>query len=184
MARKIILQTVKDFEPENVLKKAPFHCNNEKAWLGDGYYFWDTFEELAHWWGESQHKGKYIICRAECDFERSKCLDLHGEPEDMNFVRSIYKMLREDDLIDDEFTLSELITYLRMQGLFEYEAVRMTGILSLSKNSWNKYSFTIKVEKGKPYFIDGLPPIQICFYDKRCMNMKGMEIIHPDKYVA
>lgn len=21
------------------------------TWLGNGYYFWDGFIELAHWWG-------------------------------------------------------------------------------------------------------------------------------------
>jgi hypothetical protein len=28
----------------------PYICHWENSWLGDGFYFWDTFLENAHWW--------------------------------------------------------------------------------------------------------------------------------------
>ena len=40
---RIIYQTVEDRgNPDYVEQHGPFICTNKNAWLGEGYYFWDT----------------------------------------------------------------------------------------------------------------------------------------------
>ena len=51
MGVKKIFQTLEDRNnPDEVESQGPFICTNN-PWLGKGYYFWDTFLDLAHWWG-------------------------------------------------------------------------------------------------------------------------------------
>ena len=53
MISTILYQTVDDRRNiKYVLENAPFKCTRNDAWLGEGYYFWDTFINFAHWWGE------------------------------------------------------------------------------------------------------------------------------------
>lgn len=52
MDRRTLFQAVKDLDnPDEIEQNGPFKCRREDAWLGEGYYFWDSFVELAHWWG-------------------------------------------------------------------------------------------------------------------------------------
>lgn len=45
---RILYQTVEDRNnPDDVEQHGPFLCTNKMAWLGHGYYFWDTFINLA-----------------------------------------------------------------------------------------------------------------------------------------
>lgn len=80
---RIIYQTVEDREnPDYVEQHGPFICTNKNAWLGEGYYFWDTIIELAHWWGNLCYKDSgYIICQSACDDKLEKVFDLVGRPE-------------------------------------------------------------------------------------------------------
>ena len=58
---RIIYQTVEDRgNPDYVEQHGPFICTNKNAWLGEGYYFWDTIIELAHWWGNLCYKDSRI----------------------------------------------------------------------------------------------------------------------------
>ena len=48
MGVKKIFQTLEDRNnPDEVESQGPFICTNN-PWLGKGYYFWDTFLDLAH----------------------------------------------------------------------------------------------------------------------------------------
>ena len=70
MKDKILYQTLDDNDnADYVEQNAPFPCDRKNSWLGTGYYFWDTFIENAHWWGEVNYKNSYIICKAVCDFD-------------------------------------------------------------------------------------------------------------------
>ena len=47
MGVKKIFQTLEDRNnPDEVESQGPFICTNN-PWLGKGYYFWDTFLDLA-----------------------------------------------------------------------------------------------------------------------------------------
>ena len=58
-------------------KIGPIKCTNSKAWLGDGYYFWDTRIDDAHWWGQMS-RGDYFILRATMQLHPGVCFDLEG----------------------------------------------------------------------------------------------------------
>jgi hypothetical protein len=183
LARKVIYQTLQNWgNPQLILQEGPFICTSDDAWMGDGYYFWDTFKELAHWWGESQHNNNYIICGGICDFDPKLCLDLHGEPEDIALVSALHQVMIDENLVTDNFTLNELITYMRQIGLFHYTAIRMSVVGSFTPRVWNKYIVRMHIKKDDKRFIDFLPPIQICFYEKDCMNLTEFGIFYPDHY--
>lgn len=185
MARKIIYQTLQDWDNAPMVRQeAPFICTSEDAWLGNGYYFWDTFEKIAHWWGKSQHNDQYIICRGECDFKRQYCLDLHGEPEDMALFMSIADVMESEGLLDDKTTVCEVLMYMYYLGIFDYQAVRVVGVHSVNPKRWTDYSYRLIFDPETKHFIELLPAIQICFYEKSCMELKGFDIIYPEKYVA
>lgn len=185
MARKNIYQTLQDWEnPDHVINHGPFDCTSEDAWLGDGYYFWDTFQDLAHWWGESQHKKKYIVCKGQSNFDRQLCLDLQGEPEDMALFMSIVDVMNSENLISDKTTVNEVLQYLKNIGLFHYHAVRVVGVLSVSPTKWPQYSHKLLFNPETQHFLNLMPAIQICFYNKDCMDMKDYQIIYPEKYTT
>ena len=81
MGVKKIFQTLEDRNnPDEVESQGPFICTNN-PWLGKGYYFWDTFLDLAHWWGKQVHSGNYIICQTFIEDNSEYILDLVGNTQ-------------------------------------------------------------------------------------------------------
>lgn len=185
MARKVLYQTVKDKgNPDFIKSNGPIYCNTDDAWLGHGYYFWDTFEELGHWWGEHRLREAYMVWQALCDFDSSKCFDLHGEPEHLALFRSIAKLVIEQDFEpEEETTVAEVLYYMRnVVGIINhYDAIRATGVLSISPKNKN-YNFHMRFELDKNQYLDMLPPIQICIFDLKSMNFRDHLVVFPEKY--
>lgn len=63
-----IFQTVKDLDNVDQLEQqGPIFCDSNSAWLGHGYYFWDSEIDLAHWCGKvhCQYNGyDYLILKS------------------------------------------------------------------------------------------------------------------------
>jgi hypothetical protein len=75
---KTIYQTLEnrgnlDFIENN----GPFICKRNNAWLGTGYYFWESFIENAHWWGKecNNYPNGYVICKAIYTENEEKCFN-------------------------------------------------------------------------------------------------------------
>ena len=82
MNDKTLYQTVEDRNnPSEIETEGPFLCVRNNAWLGRGYYFWDTFVELAHWWGNTIYQGKYVVCQSYCDGLLPDTYDLYDDFE-------------------------------------------------------------------------------------------------------
>lgn len=158
-------------------------CTSEDAWLGNGYYFWDTFENLAHWWGESVVKKPYMVCKAVCDFSSEVCFDLHGDTEHIALFRSIADVLEDEGLADENITASDVITHLKdVLGIFHWKAVRMMGVNSTSPRRSPNVIRRINVEPNNDkQFLDCNPPIQLCIYDLSALEFKDYEIIYPTR---
>lgn len=186
MSRKILYQTLKDYDnAQEVRSDGPFICESDDAWLGHGYYFWDTFEHLSHWWGKVKMNGSYIVCRAECDFNTKECFDLVGEPEHMDLFGSIIDLMRSEGLIDDETTtVSDIFYYLKNTlNIFDYSSSRVIGVNSISPNKNPEYTYRMILEpSNKKQFIDYRPPIQLCLYEKNSLGLKDYDIVFPEKY--
>jgi len=183
---KVLYQTLKDKgNPDYIENNAPFLCKWSNAWLGDGYYFWDTFIENAHWWGKMRHGTSYVICKAECDFSSDLCFDLVGDTEHMQVFDDTIKFLKSKKLVNEETTVSRIINFLRTKiPDFNFEAIRVYGIKSISdhKEEYKKYRHRLIFEESKDQYLDYKPAIQLCLFKKTSMNLRNLKIEFPDEY--
>ncbi|MBI9069688.1 MAG: hypothetical protein JEZ09_20495 [Salinivirgaceae bacterium] len=186
MKHKILYQTLKDKgNPEYVEENAPFLCNWENTWLGDGYYFWDTFIDNAHWWGQVRHNQSYIICQATCDFDTDNCFDLVGETEHMVEFNDAIDFLKSQNLVNEKTTVSRILSFLKSKtDGFNFQAIRVYGIKSISeyKDEYKKYRHRLIFELLRPQYLDCQPAIQICIFDKNGLNLRDLKIEYPDEY--
>ncbi len=180
-----LYQTLKDKDYLKVETTGPFPCRWENTWLGDGFYFWQEFIELAHWWGETHRKGNYIICQAECDFDEFKCLDLVGEMTHVRLFQNAIQIMRSKGKITANTTVSRVINF--MKGEFDsfiYEAIRVYGINSISPKNPNsaEYSDRFLFEINKSQYLDALPAVQLCLFTKQSLNLRNYKIVYPEHY--
>lgn len=180
---KTLYQTIRnEGSPDFIEKNGPFGCKWENAWLGNGYYFWDTFINLAHWWG-SQPRFKpngYIICQAKCTFDTERCFDLI-EPETIEIFNTFIDRIKEANIIDiDSLTVSKVIAFLKKHTPFNYEAIRVSGHFSVIND---KYRYKLNFETNKPQYLDLLPPYQICIFKQDGLDLRDYKIVYPDDLV-
>lgn len=185
MKTKTLYQTLEDRgNPDYIIDNAPFACKWENSWLGKGYYFWDTFIENAHWWGKVRYNNEYIISKMTCDFDTSICFDLVGDTDHMlDFSKSI-EFLKNEQLLNSKTTVSRVIQYLRDKIGFDYEAIRVYGIKSISeyKDEYKQYRHHLLFELSKPQYLDYKPAIQLCVYKNNGLNLRDLSIDYPDEY--
>lgn len=184
MKIKNIYQTVEDRNnPDEVESFGPFICN-QNPWLGEGYYFWDTFIDMAHWWGWQGYQGSYMICQASCEDNSEKIFDLLGETEHLQEVR-VYKEFLEKKNPGKKITVPFIIQHMRKHsGNFDYCAIRASAVDTVNKDIQN-----IKLMKNRVIFnsrndayLDLTPPIQLCIIDKRKIGLKNYKVIYPEGY--
>lgn len=177
----ILYHTVEDRNnPDNIECEAPYPCKPYNAWLGDGYYFWDTLIANAHWWGRSHyHYSNYVIVEFNCDnINNGKCYDLHGNMEHLNHFNKYIDLLKKQHLLSDEDTVSKIINYLKNKTDFlkHFEAIRAYGHYS------KKQQLFVLFEKNKPYGLERLPAVQICLFRKNSFNLSSGKIVYPECY--
>ena len=179
---KSVFQTLEDRNnPKEIETLGPFECSRKNAWLGRGYYFWDSFIENAHWWGDKGYKGKYVICEAKCEFGDDRCFDLVGQTNHMAAFAEAKKLLEESVLLNEDTTVARVIEFLRSQlRTFDFEAIRAYPIESKSAKS--NYAETTIFIRGNLAYLDTKPAIQICFMRKDSLNLKHFRIVYPEKY--
>jgi hypothetical protein len=183
---KTLYQTLEDRENHlDVEKDGPFACRWTNTWLGDGYYFWDTFFDLAEWWGEIRYPNKYMICEAKCDFVGHKVLDLVGEMEDIILFRDALSKMKGRGLINKNTTVSRVIRFMKEQmKCFDYDAMRVHGLNSISSNGTpnKKFIKRLKFETDKGQVLDLLPAVQVCIYTKTGLGLRNYSVVYPDHY--
>jgi hypothetical protein len=186
VGKKTVYQTLEDRNnPDDIENHGPYRCKRPGAWLGNGYYFWDTFIDNAHWWGREggTFANGYIICSAECDYNTNDCYDLVGETDHiLDFVQSM-ELMKTKNLITSETTVARVIKYIKDDiKKFKYTAIRIYGVNSKRKDSpLNK---TLLFSYQKPQCLDLRPPIQICFYERNSLNLRDYTIIYPEEYIS
>lgn len=185
MSVKTIYQTLEDrnTDLDQLELHGPYLCNWNNSWLGDGYYFWDTFIENAHWWGKEvrMYPNGYIICEAKCNYDVDKCLDLVGNTEQLLMLKNSYELLKKKGMTKKTTTVRRLLNHLiRDIKVIDIEAVRAAGVRS--KNEFSDYTIKLLFEIDKKSYLDFTPPIQICFFRKKSLNLRDYRIIFPEKY--
>jgi|WetSurMetagenome_2_1015567.scaffolds.fasta_scaffold276741_3 hypothetical protein len=183
MYSKDIYQTLEDRDnPDGIEINGPFKCDRKDAWLGDGYYFWDTFIELAHWWGHKGYNGNYIICKSNFKYENDDIFDLVGNTEHIMDFRKIGDYLRKN-VYKPEISVRYIVDYMKthVRDFRKYKAIRVNGIDSINGDERmleNRYYFN----KNNNAYLDCMPCIQLCVFSKKNIGGDNFKIVYPEMY--
>lgn len=180
-------QTLEDRDIHKVESEGPFPCFRKNAWLGNGYYFWESFIENAHWWGNEGafYKDGYIICESSFNLNDDRCFNLVDNPVHLQQFNEIKRILTEKNLYKEkETTVARVINYLKQIGVFHFEAIRVFGINSVGLGSSfsNRTIFVYKNGKRMLQYLDSTPAIQINFFTKKSLSREGFKIVYPPEY--
>ena len=186
MAIKRVYQTLEDRGNRDYVEhNGPFICNRKTAWLGEGYYFWDSFIANAHWWGleGAKYSNGYFICESLYDFDELFCFNLVDNPEHLKLFNETKELMQLKGLYQSGVTtVARIIKFIKDTiNVFKYEAIRVYGINSKSFNSpfSNRSIFD---SKNNTKYLDSSPAIQICFYSKTSLNLRDFRIVFPQEY--
>ncbi len=109
-------QTLEDRDNIDYIEtEGPFICDHKAAWLGTGYYFWDTNFEWALDWGEFAYtvfKKDFLITSCKIDLSQD-CFDLYGDVKcNLAFVE-VNEVLKASDKFKGKEPpkVSEIIEY-------------------------------------------------------------------------
>ena len=178
MVTKTLYQTLRHLDNDDeIIAKGPFECKDDNAWLGHGYYFWDTFKINAEWWGSSVRRfTKYVITKGICDYTESKCFDLVGNTEHLNITMEVIQHLKQKGYImNEKTTFSKVIEFLKQSNALDnFEAIRAKG--ESVRKVESVYTFNIPFEDNKKSYLDLTPPIQICLFKKDSLNFRDYTI--------
>jgi len=177
-----LYQTLEDRENHiDVEEHGPFICKWENTWLGDGYYFWEEFYHLAEWWGTHRYPSGYIICQAQCD-HTEKLFDLVGNMKHIASFKSIMQEMKRQGRVNNTTTVSRVIRFMQAKiEAFNYEAIRVHGIGSLSAHS-KQYVQRLIFESTRTAYLDLQPAVQLCLFKKNSLNLREFRVIYPDHY--
>lgn len=182
MPVKNLYQTLEDnYNPDPIEQEGPFICNRKDAWLGKGYYFWDTFIELAHWWGNHYYKDSYIICHAICDYRYDECYDLTN-PETIKEFSEIINAIRKQNIPLTNKTVPTIINYLKSINQFPYMVIRANAMNTIAADNPHFTKFKMPFQSKYPAYLDLRPPYQLCFLTKKAFNLRDYRIVHPPEY--
>lgn len=174
---RTLYQAVRDTgDPDKIESNGPIKCTNNSAWLGHGYYFWDSFVELAHHWGKTHYKGCYMVCSATSELAEADVYDLIDNPEHIREFRDICKGLMS--IYGIEITVPFAIEYLKSENDYTYKAIRACGINSFGNSVAQKIVF----EQGHRAFMEMFPAWQICVTDKNILTSGSYKVIYPQEY--
>lgn len=182
-------QTLEDRDIHNVESNGPFICNNKHAWLGNGYYFWDSFIDNAHWWGKevTKYRNGYIICEANYLLDEKRCFNLVDNPEHLTQFNQTKNILISEGLYKQNVTtVARVIKFIKEKiGIFNYEAIRAYGVNSINPvSTFSKRTiFQYREDKMSFQYLDSVPAIQICFFTKKSLDLNRFRIIFPVEYI-
>ncbi len=185
---RTVYQTLRNKDnPEEVERDGPFPCNWPNAWLGKGYYFWETFINSAHWWGKAHCEGEYFICESACIITDDNCFDLVGNTLHLMEFSDAIDDMKAKGLINDKTTVTRVLNYLRNDiKVLKTEAIRAVGYTSIGEKKNSEFIkrmlFEVPREYKPEHYLIYAPAIQICFFKKTSLSLNGFRIIFPDEY--
>ena len=177
---RILYQTIIDSgDPDKIERDGPIKCSSSDAWLGIGYYFWDSFIDLAHHWGKTHCNGNYVICKATENYSEEELYDLINNPEHIIQFRGITEaLMAKYSKSKKQLTVPFIIEYLKSIGVFSYKAIRACGI-----GSFYAFTYNIVFSTGHKAFLESLPAWQICILEKQSVLSGSYKIVYPQHYI-
>ncbi len=182
---KKLYQTLEDRgNPDEVQDCGPFRCRTDNAWLGEGYYFWEYFIELAHFWGQNCRYSNYIICEATANLNDNNCYDLVDNFNHIQDFKNIFQLMTDEGLVNEKTTVRRIISFMQAKGLFQHSAIRVVGTNSIAGKEKNEqFTQRVRFDNKLPAFLDLIPPIQICILNIANVSLNDYSIVYPDIYV-
>lgn len=180
------LQTLEDRDNiDQIEKEGPFKCIRSDAWLGQGYYFWDTNMDWAIQWGKNSYEKsnkEYVIGRCRVNLD-AKCYDLFGNVAHLIDLKQIIKAIVDTGYLSkDRITVPKLIEYLKSKGLFNYNSIRAGDFPK--KPHQLPFNFKLVGNKFviKEYMVIN-QRVQICVIVKNDVILPPFSVIYPEKYL-
>jgi len=158
-----LYQTIKkQGDKQSVARFGPIYGRKD-TWLGDGYYFWDGFIKLAHWWGKKHCAGSYVICRASVVVEDHKVLDLVGRTADLKNFEVIYNAIKEKNPFQ-QITVPAVLAEMRKRTSFPYLVIRARSEHRIPENENIRF-----VDKDRAEMVL-IPAIQLCVRERNLVR--------------
>ncbi len=159
---------------DEIETEGPFECTRPEAWLGRGYYFWDSNIEWAISWGENAYvkNGKdFVIGSCIIDLDQD-CFDLFGNVECQQELVKIIDEFKESGLINEnhKLTLPNIIEYLKQQGIFPYKSIR-------AGDNYSPVKVLFPGNRGEYIVVN--QRVQICIIQKKGVILTTFKVIYP-----
>lgn len=184
-------QTVEDRGDRDAVEaEGPFRCTRSDAWLGSGYYFWDTDLDRAHDWGRFAYRKfrkKYMIGWCELVINEGReenCFDLFGNVGHLkDFEESIEAFLKAGYLEEeDELLMPKIVELLRKQSLLDYSAIRAADYPKEDRDDEGKPTAkVVYFHPRKKEYMYLNPRVQICVLDKPSVLLSSFQVIYPEE---
>lgn len=170
-----LYQTLEDrSNVDYVEKNGPFCCERKEAWLGKGYYYWDTFVDNAHLWGDKIYKN-YIICLSKIDLNNNNIYDLQNPSTLLEFKQLEEKL--SEVYPHKKITVAVVLEQLKQSKEFTYKAIR-----ARAENDMNSPQEKIPFKINHCAYLDTCPHLQVCILDKTFIGEDNFKVIFPPEY--
>lgn len=174
-----LYQTLEDRSNiDYVEENGPFICEREDAWLGIGYYYWDTFVDNAHLWGKKVYKKNnkdYIICLSKVNFNDENIYDLDN-PNTLLEFKIVEKKLSET-YPNKNITVAMVLEQFKQSQEFTYKAIK-----TRAEKDMNTFKQKVPFKVNSKAYLDTCPHIQVCVLDKTFIGKDNFKVIFPTEY--
>lgn len=137
--------------------------STRNTWLGEGYYFWDGFMELPHWWGQVHYNNSYTINEAQVEVDDSDYFDLVGSTSNMQEFASAYQSLRS--LFPEEnITIKAVLAVMKSSGIYSFKVIRARTEHKIPGSERIRFMYP-----DRSYMLT-IPAIQLCVQDISCIK--------------
>ena len=119
---------------------------------------------------------------------------MHANPNHQEEFIKWLKILNSKGYLSDETTVAQVVEFIKNEcAEFDYQAIRILGIDSLSETSARNYKMPrIKFEIPRENdnedsqrfaaYLDIIPPVQVCLFTKDALERKDYAVEFPDIY--
>ncbi len=148
-----------------------------EPWLGEGFYFWESFIENAEEWGIRHYKKRqksYQILKACYEEQAVHCLNLIDNAEQIKEFNDAVALV-ENEAGVRMHSFYQRITMLRKYAPKYFGKFSCVRIFPCGGMVIGKIPFTEKMQKVAYY--TPIPPIQVCFWKNEPKKFIQVKIV-------
>lgn len=176
----VAYQTLEDRDNIDEIEfEGPYICRHHGAWLGHGYYLWDTNFDWATDWGlhaYTKYGLEFVIGKCQVDLSKS-CFDLVGSvAHQQSFLECIEVMIESGKIKNQaEAIVPNIIQFMKDQQIFDYRSIRASDMYPKIVE--------LKFRKEKQEYMVINQRVQICVIVKKDVLLHPFSVIYPEKYI-